>query len=149
MFLANVCLEKYTVYFDRCVMFDNVWWWPVRKNLSHLHFIHWMCEVTSFYQDEILMFTRNPSTGEKSSKNFQPIQCLWNVSYYIGALRTNFFNIFWKHRSPRNGVMDRTMSFSPWTKPRWTTQMDYPSNFTNPSMFFHFVFVSHNEHHES
>ena len=47
-----------------------------------------------------------------------------------------------------NGVMDRIMSFSPWTKPRWTTQMDYPSNFTNPSMFFRFVFVSHNEHHE-
>ena len=22
--------------------------------------------------------------------------------------------------------MDRTMSFSPWTKPRWTTQMNYP-----------------------
>ena len=94
MFLANVCLEKYTVYFDRCVTFDNVWWWPVLKNLSHLHFVHRMCQVTSFYQDEILMFTRNPSTGEKSSKNFQPIQCLWNVSYYIGALRTNFLTYF-------------------------------------------------------
>ena len=44
--------------------------------------------------------------------------------------------------------MDKTMSFSPWTKPRWTTQMNYPSNCTNPSMFFRFVFVSHNEHHE-
>ena len=71
-------------------MFDNVWWWPVLKNLSHLHFIHRMCEVTSFYHDEILMFTRNPSTGERSSKNFQPIQCQWNVSYYKGELRTNF-----------------------------------------------------------
>ena len=148
MFLANVCLEKYTVYFDRCVMFDNVWWWPVLKNLSHLHFIHRMCEVTSFYQDEILMFTKNPSTGERSSKNFQPIQCLWNVSYYKGALRTNFLTYFESTDHRGMGVMDRTMSFSPWTKPRWTTQMNYPSNFTNPSMFFRFVFVSHNEHHE-
>ena len=29
-----------------------------------------MCSVTSFYHVEILMFTRNPSTGERYSKYF-------------------------------------------------------------------------------
>ena len=42
------------------------------------------------------------------------------------SITYQFFNIFWKHRSPRNGVMDRTMSFSPWTinpvgQLKWTT----------------------------
>nr|XP_058955682.1 uncharacterized protein LOC131782964 [Pocillopora verrucosa]XP_058955683.1 uncharacterized protein LOC131782964 [Pocillopora verrucosa] len=31
------------------------------KNSSNLHFVHRICKVTSFYHDEILMFTRNPS----------------------------------------------------------------------------------------
>ena len=75
-------------------MFNVVWRWPVLKNSSRLHFVHRMCLVTSFFYDEILMFTRNPSTGERSWKNFQPIQCLWNVSYYIGALHTNFLTYF-------------------------------------------------------
>ena len=121
-------------------MFDNVWWWPVLKNLSHLHLVHRMCQVTSFYQDEILMFTKNPSTGERSSKNFQPIQCLWNVSSYIGALRTNFLTYFERtdHRGRGDGQNNvlQIMDF----KPRWTTQMNYPSNFTNPSRFFSFCF---------
>ena len=44
--------------------------------------------------------------------------------------------------------MDRTMSSSPWPRPRWTTQVNYHSNCTHPSMFFCFVFVSHSEHHK-
>ena len=76
--------------FISTVMFNVVWWWPVLKNSSRLHFVHRMCLVTSFFHDKILMFTWNPLTGERSWKNFQPIQCLWNVSYYIGALHTNF-----------------------------------------------------------
>ena len=75
-------------------MFDVVWWWAVLKNSSHLYLVHRMCQVTSFYHDEILMFTTDPSTGERSSKYFQPIQCLWNVSYYMGPLRTNCLTKF-------------------------------------------------------
>ena len=83
-------------------MFDNVWWWPVLKNLSHLHFIHRMCEVTSFYHDEILMFTKNPSTGERSSKNFQPIHRhisllgpLIEKQYHVLRMHTHSFP--WLH----------------------------------------------------
>ena len=32
-----------------------------------------MCSVTPFYRDTILMFTRNPSTDERSSKNFDNV----------------------------------------------------------------------------
>ena len=69
-----------------------IWWrmmMSCSKNSSNLHFVHRMCEVTSFYQDEILMFTTNPSKGERSSKNFEPIQCQWNVSYYVGTLHSH------------------------------------------------------------
>ena len=41
----------------------------------------------------------------------------------------------------------KTMTFSPLTKPRWTTQMNY-HNMHQPFDIFCFVFVRHNELHE-
>ena len=106
----------------------HIWWRMMMtnsKNSSNLHFVHRMCEVTSFYQDEILMFTTNPSTGERSSKNFQPIQCLWNVSYYIGTLLTHLLTnvalITKDWGDGQNNVLQL----------KWTTLIC-----TNPSIFF-------------
>ena len=129
-------------------MFDNVWWWPVPKKLvssslctldvsSNVFLPRWNSNV---YQEPLNRW----EIFKELSTDSMSMKCI----LLKRSITYQFFNIFWKHRSPRNGVMDRTMSFSPWTKPRWTTQMNYPSNYTNPSMFFRFVFVSHNEQHE-
>ena len=81
------------------------------------------------------MFTTNPSTGERSSKNFQPIQCLWNVSYYIGTLHTHpLANV---ERTDHQGMGWWTKQWppvrglNPVRQLKWTTV-----TCINPSMFF-------------
>ena len=54
------------------------------RNSSQLHFVHRMCKETSFYHDEILMFTRNPSQVRDLQRTFNRFSV--NEMYYIRAL---------------------------------------------------------------
>ena len=98
--LRNVFLS---VYLDSCVKFYNVWWWPADM-LRNVFLPWWHFYVYHEPLDRWEIF-KELSTDSVFMKRI----LLHRKVTYSSSSKC------WKNWSPRNGVMDKTMTSSPWT----------------------------------
>ena len=99
----NRCRIEESVYLDSCVKFSNVWWWPADM-LRNVFLPWWHFYVYQEPLDRWEIF-KELSTDSVFMKR---ILLHRNVTYSSSSK-------CWKNWSPRNGVMDKTMTSSPWT----------------------------------
>ena len=99
----NRCRIEESVYLDSCVKFSNVWWWPADM-LRNVFPPWWHFYVYHEPLDRWEIF-KELSTDSVFMKR---ILLHRNVTYSSSSK-------CWKNWSPRNGLMDKTMTSSPWT----------------------------------